>query len=263
MQSLVITLTPDLAKLYLSTQGRNRPLTSTRVDRLAQDILDGNWQLNGQPLVFTKDWRMIDGQHRCKAVIRAGKSIQILAVVGVEEGTAFDIGGKARAAHDAWRIELGDVAPTQSHAEIARSLLRWNAGKGAGRISDNRLLAFVNVHREALDFVLSEMRCNKKHVAKASIKAAIAAAYYYVDRDRLRAFCHIVLTGVVDKPLVDNAAMRLREWLLQYSSTRRDEVYLQTEAAIAAFCAEKSRYQIRVGATVRYLLPALIESFAA
>lgn len=53
--------------------GTNRPQISTAVPQLLNDILGANWQFNHQGIAFDADGRLIDGQHRLEAIIRADK----------------------------------------------------------------------------------------------------------------------------------------------------------------------------------------------
>lgn len=68
----LIQLTPDLAAKFLADKQTVRAARKEHVDFLAREILAGNWQITHQGLAFRLgDGAMIDGQHRCMAVIAA------------------------------------------------------------------------------------------------------------------------------------------------------------------------------------------------
>ncbi len=104
----VITLTPQLAAEFLETNVKyQRHLTRNRVDQYALDIVTEDFVLSGQPIIFNSDGSMVDGQHRCAAVISADVAIPaILVVRGVQPDTfvALDT-GKSRSASDVLSIE--------------------------------------------------------------------------------------------------------------------------------------------------------------
>ena len=86
IKSRVIDLTPEVATALLGQNTSNRNISPIWVTFLAKTITRGEWQLNGQPLVVSDKGDLLDGQHRCLAVIKAGVAIQVLLV----EGAAAD-----------------------------------------------------------------------------------------------------------------------------------------------------------------------------
>lgn len=97
----IIDLTPDLARRLIANQIHNRPVSKARVDLYASEMKGGRWGLNGQGLIVTSAGKLIDGQHRCKAVIETGLTIKTMLVRGVSDA-AFDIidQGKSRSVSD-------------------------------------------------------------------------------------------------------------------------------------------------------------------
>ncbi len=83
VKAQIVDLTPKMASELLSKNPKNRPLIAHRVDALAADILSGNWVFNGEPVIVSKDGTLNDGQHRCAAVVQAGKPILTMLVTGV------------------------------------------------------------------------------------------------------------------------------------------------------------------------------------
>jgi hypothetical protein len=53
--------------------GTNRPQISGSVADLLKDILGANWMFNHQGIAFDSDGKLIDGQHRLEAIVRADK----------------------------------------------------------------------------------------------------------------------------------------------------------------------------------------------
>lgn len=84
MKPNVVTITPKLAAEWLESNTNNRPLSPSRISRLAEVIASGLFQENGETIIFTEDGALLDGQHRLAAVVQAGKSIRSLVVRGVK-----------------------------------------------------------------------------------------------------------------------------------------------------------------------------------
>lgn len=80
----VETITPDVAARYLARKSEHqRSPRKAHVKRLAAAMKRGEWELNGEPIIFDTDGRMIDGQHRLLAAIEADAHITVLVVRGV------------------------------------------------------------------------------------------------------------------------------------------------------------------------------------
>jgi len=82
-RAVITNLTPDAAQRLLAHNTFNRPLRDKRVRFLAKVIREKRWRFNGASIVVDNKGRLLDGQHRCHAVIRANKSIQTVLVTGV------------------------------------------------------------------------------------------------------------------------------------------------------------------------------------
>ena len=85
LKSGVIELTPKLAKYFLSNNASfQRKINKRKVDHYKREIQNNNWQLNGDNISFDKDGNMINGQHRCEAVVSADKSIYTVVILGLD-----------------------------------------------------------------------------------------------------------------------------------------------------------------------------------
>lgn len=101
MKSIIKKITPDTASEMLKSNTNNRPANPMHVARLAREITNGNWKVNGDTICIASDGRIIDGQHRLMAVVRAGIGIETFVVEGLDYDTfnTKDI-GKRRSSAD-------------------------------------------------------------------------------------------------------------------------------------------------------------------
>jgi hypothetical protein len=100
--SSIETVTPELAQQWLGTNLRNRNLRPGGVAQYARDMESGRWRFTGEPIKFSVDGALLDGQHRLHAVFKSGVTLPMLVVRGLpaESQTFMDTGLK-RTAPDA------------------------------------------------------------------------------------------------------------------------------------------------------------------
>ena len=98
-------ITPQVAKALLDKNTNNRTITKSHLAMLKSEILDGNWQYNGQPIIIGQTGRLLDGQHRLTAVIETGIPIETAVVRGVDEEAFVTMDtGKVRGGSDVLSI---------------------------------------------------------------------------------------------------------------------------------------------------------------
>lgn len=154
-----ITITPELAKQMLERNyEKNRSIRQADVATYAADIKNDNWHpMRNQPIVFTKDGTLIDGQHRLHAVVLAGKSIKswVHFDASINDFVFID-GGVSRKAEDFIDIpyKTGVTALARSAAAIEsgssiRSAITNNdastrSKESRGKISRKSVIDYVN-----------------------------------------------------------------------------------------------------------------------
>ena len=105
METKILKVTPEMAAKMLENKVNNRRLLNHTVDNYADQMKRGQWRLTGQGLSFSYDGKLLDGQNRLAAVIKANRTIEFLVILGVDE-TAFDVydSGKIRSSSDVFSI---------------------------------------------------------------------------------------------------------------------------------------------------------------
>jgi hypothetical protein len=76
---------PALAGNYLATMVHNRLPKESSIASYANDMVNGKWLLSPQGIAFDEDGHLFDGQHRLKAIIRAGMAVEMLVLRGFPE----------------------------------------------------------------------------------------------------------------------------------------------------------------------------------
>jgi hypothetical protein len=138
----IVKVTPVMAAHILEKNDQNRAIRQDHVDRLARDMKHGRWMINGETIKFTKDGKLLDGQHRLYAVLLSDETIDFEFVEGLPDDAMATIDtGRARGMQDVLKIGGHQYA-----SEIA-AVLRWWYNYEKKGISFKRSVS----HRELLE----------------------------------------------------------------------------------------------------------------
>lgn len=90
-------VTPEMAEHWLGPMPTNRNVRYRMANGYARDMAEGNWVTTGAAVQFTEGGDLIDGQHRLKAIIQTGVTVELLVVRGLDERARMyiDIGAPA------------------------------------------------------------------------------------------------------------------------------------------------------------------------
>ncbi len=98
-------LSPEFAAQLLKTVINNRSISRLKIMQYANDISNGKWQDNGETIKIDKHGALMDGQHRCHAIVEADKPIEVYIAKGLEPSVFKTIDtGKTRNKADVLKI---------------------------------------------------------------------------------------------------------------------------------------------------------------
>lgn len=131
-----VTLTPELARCYLDSNSNNRRINAGAVADYSASMRRGGWRYNPGDSAITFDDRgvLINGQHRCLAVIDSGCSIRVDTVSGVATDLreVFDT-GRARRASEV--MAMRGESNTITLAAVA--MVQWRHLRALDRVRRN------------------------------------------------------------------------------------------------------------------------------
>lgn len=124
---VTMTIGPDEARVMLHFNTGNRPLTASLVKTFAKDMTAGKWLLSGEPIIFSSEGVLNDGQHRLFAVLQSGAKIVTDVRFGIER-RAFQVTdlGKKRSTGD--MLSIDDVTNAQACGAALRLLFDYEGG---------------------------------------------------------------------------------------------------------------------------------------
>lgn len=137
----VVEVTPELARQWLECNDHNRRLRVLHVAGLAVDIRERRWRTTHQGIAFSKDGRLIDGQHRLGAIIEAKMPAFLTVFIDLDDDMfgALDRGARRTVADELledrravdpcnWLVDLlkagSRVAPTPSEVRTVLDIYR-------------------------------------------------------------------------------------------------------------------------------------------
>lgn len=162
--ALLIYITPELASQFLDLNEHNRNKRWDEIDASARDIEDDGWDVNGETVKFDRDGKLLDGQHRLNAIIKAKKTIRTFVVFGlapevqdtVDTGLKRTIGDQLALAGNYNGVVLGS---------LTRWAIQWNKGtrlKGAAiKPTHREIKSFLRdnpILRDAVEFAVGARR---------------------------------------------------------------------------------------------------------
>jgi hypothetical protein len=160
-----------MAKKYLAKSTINRNVSQDTVRNYSRDMEEGNWDLNGGTIVFDEDGRLLDGQHRLLACLKANTPFKTFVTTGVEGNARLTIdAGKKRTFGNQLQI-MGHKNSNALAAAIQNSYYIL-AGSLARRLTHHELLSFLEKYPRLSDSA-SYIANNNVIVPKPSILAAV------------------------------------------------------------------------------------------
>lgn len=240
-------ITPEMALQWLDERAPNRSVSDIVVQRYARDMKNGEWKLNGESIVFDKQGRLMDGQHRLWAVITAGASIKSVVVWGTDSDAIETIdSGRKRRFSDALQIE--GSANAREVAAAAR-WLRWEKlgchGK-LGSYTSAEMREMIEEHplvAEAASMVIASRA--KGFINKGMLVWVVTRALEQ-DREKAMSFLDALSTGIGLNE--DHPCYVLREKLIANKSATRK----LDEMIVAAYLVKVWTYY-RDGRAMKHL----------
>lgn len=209
-ENTVITIreiTPaNAAKILDEKNVSNRVLSQTRVNQYKEAMIIGEWQFNGDPIRFSSDKVLSDGQHRLNAVVLSGVTQSFLVVENLPKKSSLTIDiGKGRTGGDVLSIEAGvgsGIAATFSGCiqKYVTYKLHGHVGSGGSNKLSNTQV--VREFRENKIFLLERFNWLSENIkTKGSLlpKADILLMLMLtgeIDIEESNNFADAVLSGV-------------------------------------------------------------------
>ena len=203
MKATIVTMTRDLAKDYLSRNTENRKIKKNSLNFYKNQMKNGTWKENGEPIIIDKNGVIKDGQHRLMAVVETGYAYRVPVISGIAPDVMDTIDtGVNRTASDV--LELEGLKYSNTMASVVKKILQ-NSISGINKklvnISNNDILEFakekesflVEIIRGAIDIYSLQV------VRVLTISEIAYFLYTYGNTDEVVKFLKMI-TGTLRVP---------------------------------------------------------------
>lgn len=163
MEIKKVILTPEMAVKMLENHPNNRNLSTGRLTRYTNDIINNRWvDDTGELIKIDVDGNLIDGQHRLHAVIKANKPIYVHIATGINKDVFSVIdSGKSRSASDVLKIagvlNTNKVAAfIQLYNQYKNTNYRYDSVNIDTGMTSKMILKFYNENSKRIDTIISK-----------------------------------------------------------------------------------------------------------
>ncbi len=171
-------ITPSMAMAMLERNLGNRRKRARMIEQYAEQIASGRWPLTGQPIIFSDNGILNDGQNRLAACIKSGVAFPCDIRFGIARDSFMqtDIGAKRQAS------DVLEITGEKNVVTLAATAAHLNAWMRSGGKSIHR--SYTATPSEILDLV-------ERH---PGLRASSGVGQYMAQQIRTApsviAFCH-------------------------------------------------------------------------
>lgn len=209
MQVSIETITPDLAAAYLTTSTGNRSLKAAKVQAYSRDMIAGDWQENGESIIFDGNGALIDGHHRLTACVKSDHSFRSAVVRGVASDAKKTIDmGSSRSVADALALH-GHKHTNHMSAVISALFSLKNGRPRSANPTSTEVFDFIAAWP---DIEAAATIAAGRYLPRAH---AVCGAIWFVatingERDKAEQFLEVLSSGIPSRPGCPAHALRER-----------------------------------------------------
>lgn len=218
-----VQVTPQIAAEWLKSNIGNRKVSDHVVEAYAADMRAGAWRTTHQGIAFDAAGRLLDGQHRLLAVVKAGFQVTMAVTRGLQASAQEVLDAqKPRSVSD--QLQLIDGLPNANKfSGAARVIYELDNGKTLDKATLNIIRSVLAKYKDAIGEMLRAMRGTEfdSVVLVGPLAYALAA-----DKGKIITLANQIRSGEsLRKP---DAAYQIREWVRKYGVRRREEAIMMT-----------------------------------
>ena len=205
MKATVVTITQELAKDYLKRNNQNRKVKKTTLNFYKNQMRDGNWKENGEPIIIDVNGVIKDGQHRLMAVAETGYAYRVPVISGISTDVMDTIDtGTNRTASDILELEgfkYASLLASFIKIILSKSLASGNSSAKHVNVSNSDILKFAESKKEYLELIAKEAdKISSLQVVKILTSSILSYYIYtYGNTEETRLFLKNI-TGTFRKP---------------------------------------------------------------
>jgi len=241
-------ISPEKARQYLETNTNNRNLNAQHVRVLANEILEGRWQVTHQGIAFSESGELIDGQHRLNAVIAANRAVGMMVSRDVPSNAndmyMIDMGRKRSVSDVLQMAGYNGMLTSKSMIATLNALFSVKGGRKT-KLTPDEIMQYMQENPEICKvlYSLTNIRSGRQSTKAggANLYAACFAAYLAGEREMaIRSFIRCYFMNEIDPEYNAKAALDLGDYLSRYKLTGSEHV-IRAESAIYNYIHNNKR----------------------
>lgn len=247
--TITCMLTPEMAAVLLERNPSNRKI-GPKVEEYTRDIAAGDWLHNGETIVVASTGELNDGQHRCSAVVKAGRAIVTEMTFGVSRDSrrTIDTGVKRTVGG---HLAIAGYTEANALAHAARAIVTFNKYGIITRTPDiyatsREIQMWCDAHPDMGEHINLGRAVRKSCHSSVGLFAGLHYIFSQIDRSDADKFFGQLASGEMLR--AGQPALQLREFLTKEAASRGRS----PEMVIAAH-AIKAWNLFRKGKTARAL----------
>lgn len=166
MTTATMDITPAQAAEFLKLNSSNRPLRLSWVKKLTAIIERGEWMLTHQGIAITSDNRLLDGQHRLKAIVASGKTVPMNVSFDCDPASFTVIDGGVK------RTISDQLATPPVMVAVARNLWNLPHRTESKTPTSAQVAEVLSWSRDVIDEVMSTAKARNKRTS-ASVQTPL------------------------------------------------------------------------------------------
>ena len=244
------TITPEEAAAIIQSQNyNNRPLNQVTVNYYAYQMQEGLWKSNGEGIQFSKTGRLLNGQHRLMAIIKANMPIKLFCVYNIDDDAfvTYDQQYTRTAAH---LFTMKGYKNANNKAAFVNRYLLWTKQKGDAKTSSKRkyipkemVLQEYENHIEAFDRIYEKAeKCYFKFrrlLTTTELGAYMSFLIIQKGHPEEKVYSFFNQLTLIEQPTQSEAINKLRESLNNRTDISRPMKYAYVVKAWNAYITGK------------------------
>lgn len=214
-----MTITPEMATEMLQYNDRNVPVKPSKLAHFTRQFAEGKWVYTYEPIAFSGQCRLINGQHRLMACVASGQPFKADVAYGVPDDCFYFVDQFGRPGKDSFAIN--GVPNYQMAYSATRFIVAYESGSVAG---DAALGSATLSPREAhehylrLENLQESIKVGLRFARDRLPNPAVAAGVHYLCAQKSRAaadeYFEKIITGVGFTTTKD-PAKKVRDFLVR------------------------------------------------
>ena len=250
------------ARLLDECNTNNRKRRDDVRDTYVRDMASGNWSWSDSAVCFSPRGILLNGQHRLSAAVKAGVVLNTLVIFNMPESCQVYMDQSFNRRLADILMLAGEEGVTTHTGTIINAMQIPGAmsKKRLGKMTTSEAQTFLRKHADAVAFVSSLGMVGKRFFGSAGVLGALGRAYYHVNTEDLRRFCHLLTAEEPTFQPGEQAVALLRSHLLASAGrgsgmTTRTDLYMKTTRCIQLFLSKSNATRLHAAPECPWPLP--------